>query len=61
VDGSIADRRENFSTSFLATYLVHPGQSLQLGWSTLARGDLDLPLATFARGGVAKVTYLWRL
>jgi len=57
--GSLAAKREG-STDVLVTYLVYPGQSLQLGWSTLANGDRDVPLRTVARGGVAKLTYLWR-
>ncbi len=58
--GEVADERDIFSTDFLVTYLIYPGQSIQLGWSTRAIGDLGLPLQTVARGGVAKVTYLWR-
>jgi hypothetical protein len=58
--GAVAEERNLFATDFLVTYLVYPGQSIQVGWSTLASGDLDLPLRTVARGGVAKVTYLWR-
>lgn len=30
------------------------------GWASLAGGDLGLPLRTVARGGIAKVSYLWR-
>ncbi len=58
--GALDQKRDVFRTDALATYLIHPGQSIQIGWSTLANGDLDLPLRTVARGGVAKVTYLWR-
>lgn len=58
--GALDQKRDVFSTDALVTYLIHPGQSIQVGWSTLANGDLDLPLRTIARGGVAKVTYLWR-
>jgi hypothetical protein len=58
--GAVAEKRNRVSTDFLFTYLVYPGQSVQVGWSTLATGDLALPLRTVARGGVAKVTYLWR-
>ena len=58
--GVVADERDVFSTDFLVTYLIYPGQSIQVGWSTLAAGDLGVPLQTVARGGVAKVTYLWR-
>ena len=58
--GEVDQKREVFTTDALVTYLVHPGQSVQAGWSSLANGDLDLPLRTVARGGVAKVTYLWR-
>jgi hypothetical protein len=61
IGGALAERREQFGTDLLATYLIHPGQSVQLGWSTVADGDLDLPLATRARGGIAKIAYLWRL
>ena len=56
----VAKQRDVLSTDALVTFLVHPGQSVQAGWSTLAAGDLDDPLRTVARGGVAKVTYLWR-
>lgn len=59
--GALDQKRDVFSTDVLATYLIHPGQSVQLGWSTRADADLALPLRTTARGGVAKVTYLWRL
>ena len=58
--GRIAEKRVSFATDALATYLIYPGQSVQLGWSTIAQAGLDLPLQTVARGGVAKVTYLWR-
>ena len=58
--GALDQKRDVFSTDALVTYLIHPGQSIQIGWSTVANGDLDLPLRTVARGGVAKVTYLWR-
>ncbi len=58
--GVLDQKRDVFSTDALVTYLIHPGQSIQAGFSTLANGDLDLPLRTVARGGVAKVTYLWR-
>ena len=37
------------------------GVSIQLGWSTLASGDLDHPFRSSARSGLAKVSYLWRL
>ena len=58
--GALDQKREVFTTDALVTYLIHPGQSIQAGWSSLANGDLDLPLRTVARGGVAKVTYLGR-
>ena len=58
--GALDQKRNVFRTDALVTYLIHPGQSIQIGWSTVANGDLDLPLRTVARGGVAKVTYLWR-
>ena len=58
--GTLDQKRDAFSTDVLATYLIHPGQSVQLGWSTRADADLLLPLRTTAQGGVAKVTYLWR-
>ncbi len=58
--GALDQKRDVFSTNILATYLSHPGQSVQIGWSTRADADLLLPLRTTAQGGVAKVTYLWR-
>jgi hypothetical protein len=58
--GALASKREVARTDALVTYLIHPGQSLQLGWSTLATGDLELPLRTVGRGGMAKLAYLWR-
>jgi hypothetical protein len=58
--GALAEKRDVLSTDVLATYLVYPGQSIQVGWSTLAAGELGAPFQTVARGGVAKVTYLWR-
>jgi hypothetical protein len=58
--GDLALKRDALSTEALATYLVHPGQSIQAGWSQLAEGDLDTPLRSSRRGGIAKVSYLWR-
>ncbi|MFN0177166.1 MAG: DUF5916 domain-containing protein [Gemmatimonadales bacterium] len=58
--GLVAREREVFATDALVTFLVHPGQSIQAGWSTRAAGDQLEPFRTVARGGVAKVTYLWR-
>lgn len=58
--GALAQKGDVFRTDVLATYLIHPGQSVQIGWSTRADADLLLPLRTSAQGGVAKVTYLWR-
>jgi hypothetical protein len=59
-DGTVAGKRDELSAEGLATYLVHPGQSIQVGWSQLAAGDLDTPMRSFRRGGIAKVSYLWR-
>ena len=60
-DGALDSQRKVLGADILATYLVHPGQSLQLGWSLRAAGNLELPLRNVARGGVVKVAYLWRL
>jgi len=59
--GALAKQRQTLSADVLATYLIHPGQSLQLGWSQLSEGDLDNPLRSTRRGGIAKLSYLWRL
>ncbi len=59
--GALAKQRQTLSADLLATYLIHPGQSLQVGWSQLAEGDLDTRLRTSQRGGIAKLSYLWRL
>ncbi len=59
-DGALAKKRDALSAEGLATYLVHPGQSIQVGWSRLASGDLDTPMQSFRSGGIAKVSYLWR-
>ncbi|MBL8986495.1 MAG: hypothetical protein JNJ80_09495, partial [Gemmatimonadetes bacterium] len=58
--GDLAVKRDVLRTDALLTYLVHPGQSVQAGWSNLAESDLVTPLRTVARGGVAKLSYLWR-
>lgn len=58
--GELAGKRDALSAEGLATYLVHPGQSVQVGWSQLADGDIDNPVRSYRRGGIAKVSYLWR-
>ncbi|MDX2059816.1 MAG: DUF5916 domain-containing protein [Gemmatimonadales bacterium] len=58
--GDLAVKRDVLRTDALLTYLVHPGQSVQAGWSNLAESDLVTPLRMVARGGAAKLSYLWR-
>ncbi len=59
-NGTVAEKRDVLRTDALFTYLIHPGQSLQAGWSSRAEADLTTPMRTVARGGVAKLSYLWR-
>jgi hypothetical protein len=59
--GTVADKAENFYLDFLASYIIHPNQSVQVGWSQAGEGELLMPREWTQRGGLVKLSYVWRL
>jgi hypothetical protein len=59
--GDLARKRDTISAELLATFLIHPGQSLQVVWNQSGRGDLVSPLRAYQRGGIVKLSWVWRL
>jgi hypothetical protein len=59
-DGPLALQDDELLFDLLLSYVVNHGTAVYVGWTQLHEGDLERSLATSRRGGVAKVTYVWR-
>lgn len=59
--GTVADKSEEMFLDFLASYIIHPNQSIQVGWSQAGNGELLTPREWTRRGGLVKLSYNWRL
>jgi hypothetical protein len=44
----------------LLSYIIHPNQSVQAGWSQSGEGDLLTSRQWTRRGGLTKLSYVWR-
>ena len=58
--GGLAEKREGMFLDLLLSYIVHPNQSVQAGWSQSGEGDLMTPRQWTRRGGLTKLSYVWR-
>ena len=58
--GTVADRAEGLFADVLASYIVHPNQSIQVGWGQAGEGELFAPRQWTRRGGLVKLSYVWR-
>lgn len=59
-DGTLARKREGLFADLLLSYVVHPNQSIQAGWSQSGEGDLEVDRQWTSRGGLVKFSYVWR-
>jgi hypothetical protein len=59
-NGDLAGKRESSLLDVLVSYVIHPNQSVQLGWSQSGEGDLEDSWQWVRRGGLAKLSYVWR-
>jgi len=57
--GALADRFEQMSLDVLASYVIHPNQSIQVRWSQAGEGDLITPRQWTSRGALTKFSYVW--
>ena len=58
--GGLADKREGMFLDLLLSYIIHPNQSVQAGWSQSGEGDLLTSRQWTRRGGLTKLSYIWR-
>jgi hypothetical protein len=60
-DGSLYDQLETMLFDVLGSYLIYPNQSILVGWSQAGEGDEDYARRWTQRGGLVKLSYVWRL
>ncbi len=60
-DGSLYDQYETMVLDFLASYLLYPNQSVLLGWTQAGEGNEAYDPRWTQRGGLVKISYVWRL
>lgn len=58
--GGLAKKREGMFTDLLLSWIIHPNQGIQAGWSQSGEGDLDTERQWIRRGGLTKFSYVWR-
>jgi len=59
-DGTLDRKRDQLFYDVLVTYLIQPQQSIQAGFTQLGGADLTTPMTPYRRGGLVKVSYVWR-
>jgi hypothetical protein len=60
LDGALHDQFETMMFDVLGSYLLYPNQSILLGWTQAGEGDEDYSRRWTQRGGLVKVSYVWR-
>lgn len=58
--GPLHEREDELAVELLAAYIINAGSAFYLGWTELHEGDATHRRTVDRRGGVAKVSYLWR-
>lgn len=56
--GTVADQAEGLFADVLASYIVHPNQSIQVGIGQAGEGDLATSPQWTRRGGLVKLSYV---
>lgn len=59
-DGTTHDRYETMMMDVLASYLLYPNQSVLVGWTQAGEGDETMSRRWTQRGGLVKLSYVWR-
>ena len=59
-DGAVYDEFESMLLDVLGSYLLYPNQSILLGWTQAGEGDEAVPRRWTQRGGLVKISYVWR-
>ncbi len=59
-DGSLYDKYETMLMDVLGSYLLYPNQSVLLGWTQAGEGDELVSRRWTQRGGLVKLSYVWR-
>jgi hypothetical protein len=59
-DGSLYDQYETMVLDVLGSYLLYPNQSVLVGWTQAGEGNEAYDRRWTQRGGLVKLSYVWR-